>query len=133
MTVPVELTPAIEVLLLAHVPPLSASLRLVNAVLHTLATPKIPGTELATVTVVVVVQPPDKVYVIVADPVAPVVTLPEEDPMLTAVGLVLVHVPPPDASENTVEAPRHKLVAPLIAGTLLKVTVLVTEHIPPMV
>ena len=58
------------------------------------------------------------------------VTRPEVPIVATPV-LVLLHVPPKVASESVAVVPRHRLLGPEIAGTVLKVTVLVTVQTPP--
>jgi hypothetical protein len=74
------------------------------------------------VTISVVLQPPDTVYVIVAVPAAMPVTTPIEE-TLAIDGVLLLHVPPPVALLKAVVEPTHAVVLPVIpAGALVTLT-----------
>jgi hypothetical protein len=91
---------------------------------QTVSDPPIASGKGLTVTVVVVIQPVVRVYVIVAVPgVMPVTTLLTEPIVATAV-LPLVHVPPVVALASVVVSPTHTAVPPVIAaGSGLIVTI----------
>ncbi len=113
-TCPPASTVATVVLPLVHVPPLVASISVIDDPEHTADRPVIaPGAVLIT-TVTEAVQPPS-VYIIVALPAVTPDTRPPEVTVATAV-LLLVHVPPVAASVNKEVAPEHIPVEPRIAA-----------------
>ena len=126
-------TVATAVLLLLQVPPPEPSVNAVDDPAQTFRLPVIPPGTVLTVTVVVVIQPVDSVYVIVDVPGVPPVTKPEADPIVATTVLLLIHVPPP-ASLKVVDRPEHTDVVPVIAdGNGLTVATFVTLHPPASV
>ena len=89
---------ATEVLLLAHVPPAVASLKVLVAPVQALGVPLIALGDVFTVTTVVVLQLPVVVYVMVVVPAATGVTIPVFGSMVALVVVLLLHVPPVVAS-----------------------------------
>lgn len=93
-------------LLLAHVPP-PPSVRAVTWPAHTVAVPVIAEGDAVTVMVFVVIHPVGNVNVIAALPAdTPVITPVEEAAVAIAV-LLLLHVPPPEASLSVIVEPVH--------------------------
>src|SRR6185312_7445399 len=87
---------ATAVLPLLQVPPGVASLRMtVPPAAHILTMPSTGDGAGLIVTVFVVLQPPLKVYVIVAVPASTPLTIPLLIPTVAVVVALLVHVPPP--------------------------------------
>ena len=128
-TVP-ELTVAIPVLLLLHVPPVVASLNPVVPPSQTVVVPLIEDGNGLIVTVLVILQPVAAVYKIIdVPPVTPVTTPVDELTVATAV-VPLLQVPPLVASLSVVVAPAHATAVPVIAnGNGLTVIVLVETPI----
>ena len=141
-TIPVVApTVPIAVLLLLHTPDppdAVASLNGIVKVVHTLPGPVIAPAngDTFTVTTVVVVADPQNalvsVYVIVVVPTLIPVTIPEVEPILPLVGILLLHVPvPPDAvaSLNWIVDPWHTNpalpIVPAIGDGLTVTTVVV--------
>ena len=127
-------TPVVEpmvaalVLLLLHVPPVVASLKVMVEPEH-----KNPALEIAsiglTVTTVDILQPAVAVKSIVAVPPAIPVIMPEPDPMVAIEVLLLVHVPLPDKSVKVIVDPAQTGALPEIAaGCALTVTTVVVIH-----
>ena len=116
VTIPVLLPiVAIVVLLLAHVPPGVASLKIVVCPTHTVGMPVIalgPGT----VTVVVIKHPPGMIYEIIDVPLNMPVTTPVLLPIVAMVVLLLVQVPPGVASLSDIVAPMHTVIVPAIGS-----------------
>ena len=111
----------IAILLVLQVPPVVASLTTAVPLWHTEVAPVIgTGVELI-FTVAVRVQPDSIEYVIVVDPAAIPATIPVE-PIEPTDGLLLLHVPPAEASLKLVEEPTHALSVPLIGRMALTVT-----------
>ena len=127
LTTPVpEPTVASDVLLLLHVPPVVASLKVVVEPIHTLATPVIDAGFGLTVTPNTAVQPAGSVYVMVAVPADTPVTIPVPAPTEAIEVLLLLHVPPLVASLSEVVSPTQTLLTPVIAdGVGLTVSIIV--------
>ncbi len=122
---------ATDAVLLVHVPP-TESVNVVVEPAHTLAVPDIEDGEAFTVITFVVVQPVDKVYVIVELPLATPVTIPVDEPIVATDVVLLDHVPPP-ASVNVVVKPAHTLAVPDIEdGKVFTVTTVVTYAVPQL-
>jgi hypothetical protein len=106
---------AAAVLLLLHVPPDIASLRVVVDPTHTLNVPPIAGGAGFTVMIRVAAQPVGNVYVIMAVPADTPTTSPVVTPVVTAVAmpvLLLLHVPAPVVSVKVIDCPWHTLPGP---------------------
>ena len=113
---PVEAPIAATVLLLlVHMPPVVASLKVDVLPWHIVVVPVI-GRTLLTVKVTDVVQPAMLVYFMIAVPVDTPVTKPVVMPMVAMAVLLLLHVPPGVASLNIVVFPRHIEVVPVIGA-----------------
>jgi hypothetical protein len=114
--VPVELPMvATAVLLLLHVPPAVASLRVVQVPAHMVVVPMIAAGNGLTVATIVAVQPPLMVYEITAVPAE----TPQSVPVLPTVAtetLLLLQVPPDVASLSVVQRPVHINGTPLMAA-----------------
>ena len=120
-------------LLLLHVPPAVASVRVVVKPTQTAAVPKIGVGNGFTVTIAVTISVDGKVYVITDVPAVTPVTMPEDDPTVT-LPLPLLHVPSPPASVNAVVDNSHTLRFPFITGkVVLTVTMVVVEQPVPNV
>ena len=137
--VPVALTVAVVGLLLLQVPPLVASVRVLEEPGHTTVEPlMLPAVGVpVTVIVAVAVAVPQlllTLYVIVAVPVAIPVTVPVA--LIDAMAaLLLLQVPPVVASVRVVFAPVHTVVAPLMVPALgagLTVITLVAVAVPQL-
>lgn len=128
----VPIVPA-ERLLLLHVPPADASLKLVVSPTQTFLFPKIAVGKGFTVAIVVTKQLVGKVYVIVAllvTPTAPPVTQPPV-PTVATPALLLLHAPPLVASVRQTFSPLHTGALPVIgAGSGLTVKVVVEIVVP---
>ena len=130
-TTPVEPTVATEALSLLHVPPLTASLSVILNCGQLDAVPVMPGIEAITFTEVAVVQPVGSVYIIAAVPAETPcpVTIPVVEPTVAREVLLLLHVPPPAASDKLRLAPEQTEPLPVMAaGSGLTVTIVLTEH-----
>ena len=128
VTFPDPSTVAVPVAALLHVPPVVALDKLVIDPTQTLVVPLIDVGNWFTVTISVTVQPEEMVYEIYAVPTAPPVTIPVE-PTEATDELLLVQVPPEEASDKDVVNPEHTLATPLMDwGNALTVTVVVVEH-----
>jgi len=130
---------AIAVLLLLHTPPVVRSVKEVVAPGHTDSVPVMLKGKGLTVIVVWVLQPVAvAVKVMVEVPGAVPTTMPEDEPMVAADVLLLLHVPlppvpPPAGSLHVVVDPVHIVVIPLIVGgSALTVTVVLVAHPAPM-
>jgi hypothetical protein len=112
---PIVATPGVP---LIQVPP-PPSVNVTEDPTHTLPGPEIDDGNIFTVSIAVLIQPVGRVYVIVVLPAIPVVTVPDDDPIVATLVLLLVQVPPVIASVNVVVAPpAHKLsVPPITAGS----------------
>ena len=116
-----ELEPTVtKVLLLLHVPPVTPALKdkVVVEVPHkTNVLPEITGVALSVTTCVVVQPEPAVVYVIVLVPGAAPVIVPELEPTVTKV-LLLLQVPPviPALNPNVVVEAPHTINVPLIVA-----------------
>ena len=127
-----------NVLLLLHAPPAIPGLipKVVEFVPHTMndVVPVITGVELSFTTWAAVQPAPGVMYVIVLVPGATPVIVPELDPTVTNV-LLLLHVPPvmPGLIPNVVEFVAHTIndVVPVITGTGLSVTTWVAVQPAP--
>ena len=128
-------TVAIEVLLLAHVPP-PASLNKIVDPGQTLEGPTIRLGSTLTVTTELVVQPPGAVYIIIAvvvNTVLPPVTIPVVNPTKAIVGLPELHVPPVVASDKCVLSPEQTLRVPEMAdGVRFTVTITIAVQAAPI-
>ena len=111
---------ATGVVLLLHVPPVTRSVKVDVADVHSCRTPLIAGGNGSTVTTVEAVQPKPDVYVITVVPDAPLTISPLPGPVVVAVatgGSELLQVPPVVASVNVMEdPPGHKLPGPDMAA-----------------
>jgi hypothetical protein len=141
VTLPVEMpdaTPeaepmvAIDVLLLLHVPPLVALLKVEVAPVQTVKAPVIADGNAFTVTILVAVHP-FTLYVIVAVPALTPVTMPVEEPTVALAVLLLLHAPPAKVFVSVVVAPAHMVAVPLIdAGRAFTVTVTDSSSLPQL-
>jgi len=115
---------------LIHPPPVTASDNVVDELVQTVGLPNITVGARLTFTVVVVLQPLDKVYVITVVPKAIAVTKPDEAPIVATPGNELAHVPPAITSDAGRERPTHtnKLAGVMAAGVIFTVTVFKAEH-----
>ena len=132
VTTPDELTLATDVLLLLHVPVVTALLNVIFCPEQTDDAPDIiPGAEITVIVAVAGIPQPVE-YVIVAVPALPPVTFPVEFTVATDV-LLLLHVPPVTASVNAVDRPEHTENNPTIdTGAAMTVTVFVTSVPQPV-
>jgi hypothetical protein len=111
------------VLPLLHKPPVVASVSVADDPTQAAMLPPIATGAALTVNAAVARQPVGNVYVIVAVPGVPPVTVPDAEPMFAVVVLLLVHAPPAVASASVVVSPVHICGTPLIAdGNGLTVT-----------
>jgi hypothetical protein len=115
MTPVAEPALATAVLLLLHVPPVTALLNVMADPAQIEAGPDIDDGDWFTVTTVVT-KPPEAVYVIVTVPVDTPVTIPVPLPAVAIVLSLLLHTPPVVASLNVMFAPAHTVVGPVIAA-----------------
>ena len=111
-------------MLLLHVPPVVTLANVIELFTHTDVTPVIAEGSALTVAIAIVLQPALKAYVIVVVPAATPVARPV-DVMVAIAGLLLLHVPPVDASVSVLPKPIHKLRLPAIADTEPTFTVVV--------
>ncbi len=125
----VEFTLAVPEALLVHTPPVGDEDNVVVDPVHTESVPEIAEGAALTVTTLVAKQPPAKVYVIVAVPVATPDTTPEVELTLAVPEALLVHTPPVGDDDNVVVDPTQTAAVPDIApGVVLTVTTAVTKH-----
>ena len=127
VTIPAPSTVALASTL--QVPPVVASLRDIVNVLHTALAPEIAAGIAYTLITEVAAQPDDMTYPIVDVPVAIPVTRPVE-PIVAAVGLLLLHVPPLIISLNVNEDPIQAVAGPEIVGVWF--TVIITPAAQPV-
>lgn len=121
---------ATAVLLLVHVPPVMASLRMMVKPWQTFATPIIAEGVGRTVTVVIVIHP--FVYVMTDVPGAMPETIPVVEPIVAVPVLLLLHVPPVVALLKVETAvPIHITVVPVMAAGLAP-TVTTVEIVHPV-
>ena len=124
VTRPKEFTVAVAGTLLAHVPPVLASVSAVVEPEHTVSVPVIVAIPGFTVTTAVLLQPLDIVYVITVVPAATPVTRPEVAPIVAVAGEPLTHEPPGEPpSTRLVNEPTHVLSVPVIGDMGLTVTI----------
>lgn len=123
-------TVAIVIALLLHVPPAVVSASVLLPPMHNPLLPVMGATEGSTVTVVVVVQPVPLVKVTGAVPTAMALTEPVVAPIVATAVLPLVQVPLV-ASDNTVDAPAHIVVLPVMGDTGFTLIVLNAVATPP--
>jgi hypothetical protein len=125
-----EPTVATGVLPLLHIPPAVASDNvIVDPPSQTATVPEIAEGAGFTVITVIAAHPDGKVYMIVAVPPATPVTTPVPVPTIATAVLLLLHVPPPDASLSVVVKPGQTTVVPVIGETVaFTVTVVTFEH-----
>ena len=130
LTTPVPVTTeATEALLLLHVPPALASVSVTDEPVQMPLTPLMADGRSLTVTMVVVMQPVGKVYVMIVVPNATPVTTPEPATTVAIVVLSLAHVPPVEASVSDVVAPMQTLAVPvMVAGNGFTVITADVEH-----
>lgn len=132
----VEPIVATAVVLLVHVPPVVALVKVVVTPSHTCIgePPLMAAGRLFTDTIRVVVQPVPNEYVAIHVPEATPVTMPDEEPIVAIVGHDIDHVPPADGFVNVVVCPTHTVGAAgaTAPGKAYTVTVVVAEH-PPAV
>jgi hypothetical protein len=122
-----EPTVAMDVLLLVQVPP-PASLKVLVRPTQTLKVPEMAEGAGLTVIAVVARQPVPNVYVIVKDPAATPDTMPDDEPTVARVVVLLAHVPPP-ASLRVAVALTHTVAGPdMDAGSGLTVTTTVVRQ-----
>jgi hypothetical protein len=122
---------ATDVVLLAHVPPIEASVSVIVAPTHTAPGPLIGTGSGLTVTITVLTQPVLSVYVTGAVPVDIPNTIPDVEP-IEAAPLPVLHIPPPVASLNATNEPAHTIGVPdMAAGNEFTVTaVVVLQPVP---
>ena len=108
-----EPTVATDVLLLSHVPPETASVKVVTVPVKMVVGPLI-GASGSTVTVTVAILVPIA-YVIIHVPAEMPVTMPVEDPTVAIAVLLLLHWPPAVESINVLLDPTHTLAVPVMA------------------
>jgi hypothetical protein len=101
------LTVPTAVLLLLHVPPLTPSVSAAVVSAHRLNGPTIAPGDGSTVTVAVLLQPPDTMYVIIVLPDDTPVSTPVDNPIVPTAVLLLPHVPPDVTSVRSVTDPAH--------------------------
>lgn len=132
ITTPVVLVVAIVALPLLHTPPVLRSYRPIVAPAHSENVPTMAEGNGFVVTIVLILQPvAEAIYVITEVPGDAPVTVPDAEPMVAIAVLLLLQAPAP--SRNTVVAPTHTLVMPLIAaGKGLTVTVVPIAHPDPI-
>lgn len=118
----------IAVLPLAHVPPVTELLNVVVEPIQVAIVPVIAGGGGMTVTMPVTVHPvPESLNVIVEVPAIFPVTIPEDEPMVATIVLLLVHVPEPDELLRTDVPPMQTFILPdIVAGEGFTVTVVTT-------
>ena len=118
---------AIDVLLLDHAPNAVTSLKVVKLLTHAVGEPVIGAGVEVIFSTSVVIQPVGKVYVIVADPADIPVTIPVPDPTVATDVLLLVHIPPPEASVKADVDPMQytDVVPPIGAGKAFTVNIVV--------
>ena len=116
---------AIEILLLDHVPPVTAFESVIFAKAHTEEEPEIiPGIGLIVIDIVIL-QPVEAVYVMITVPAFTPVTTPDKLPIL-AFELLALHVPPVVKSPKVVVWPWQTLEDPVIEdGSGITVTIVV--------
>ena len=130
-TLPVASTVATVVVPLVQVP-IEVSKRDVDEPTQTNGVPVIGAMAPLTVIVIVTGVPQPFAYVIVVVPPPTPETSPEASTVATLV-VLLVHVPPVDASANVVTAPTHAVGVPVIAtGAAFTVTVAVAGVPQPL-
>ena len=114
-----EALPAVAIagLLLLHVPPGVASVKVIEEPTHTLPGPTIANGERLTVTIAVLIQPAAEVYVIVDVPGVTPVTTPDAESTVATTILLLFHVPPAE-SVRAVVAAVHTVRVPLMGGAV---------------
>jgi len=126
-----EPTVATVVVLLVQWPPVVASVNVVEAVPHTWNVPAIDagaGT-VFTDKSAVVLQPVGNLYVIVVVPLITPVTIPVEEPTVATEVVLLVQVPPGEASVSATVAPSQiAAIAPITAGIAFTVNVCFAEQ-----
>jgi hypothetical protein len=106
---------ATDVLPLLHKPPVTASLHVVAAPMHTLPLPVIADGSALTVIVFVTMQPAPIAYVIIAVPALTPLTIPLLDPTVAVAVLLQVHIPPVGKQLCVVAEPTHTLLLPVMA------------------
>ena len=114
VAMPVVLPMVAITALLLHVPPLTASERVLVVPSQIASTPVIAAGDGFTVTSSVAVLPPGAVYVIVAVPGAAPVTIPLEEPTVATPVVLLDQVPPAGVSDRVVEYPEQMAATPVI-------------------
>lgn len=121
---------AVAGVLLSQVPTPDASVRLAVVPGHTDSTPPIAAGDGFTVSTFVVVQPVDvSVNVIVVVPATTPPIVPVAPPIVAVAGVLLTHVPAPDASVNVTDVPGHTASAPpMAAGKGFTVSIFVVVH-----
>lgn len=123
---------ATEVVALAHVPPVVASVSVMLAPTHKADGPLIAAGNGFTVTVVFLKHPPGAVYVTIAVPAETPVTTPVDVPTVTVEAAVL-HDPPAVTSASVIVLPpAHTLTGPVMtSGKALTVTVAIAIQPAP--
>jgi hypothetical protein len=121
---------ATVVLLLLHVPPdVALVMVMVKPPAHTVDAPTIAAGNGNTVTIVVMIQPVESVYVITEVPAEMPVTTPDINPTWAFEVSELDHVPPVSVSDNEVVCPTHTVLIPSIGvGSGLTVTTVVRKQ-----
>ena len=123
VTSPLAEIEPIAVLLLAHEPPVAASVSNVDAPGHTTGEPSIGEGSGLTVTTAVIMQPVPIVYVIFTVPAVPPVTVTEPAIVILPVPVPVLHVPPPGVSLSVVVEPEQTVSEPIIGtGKVFTVT-----------
>jgi hypothetical protein len=93
--------------------------------------PEIGPGEGCTAILMLVLHPVGNVYIIVTVPPDTPVTIPEEDPTVAIVVLLLLHTPPGGRQVKVIVLPAHRLVGPVI-GPGFGLTVTVITDIQPV-
>ena len=108
-----------------HVPPVTASLSVIVDPAHTDEGPEIAAGSGLTASVAVRTQPDGIVYDIVAVPAIIPLAIPVVPPIVATDRLLLLHVPPVDASVNVVVEPTHAANMPDTGSIVLTVITVV--------
>jgi hypothetical protein len=134
VTIPVpEPTVAIVVLLLLQVPLADALLKVIFKPAQTVDAPDIVPGGAITVIVLVASVPQPVEYLITTVPAIPPVTIPDPEPTVAILVLLVFHVPPAILLLNVRFDPEHTIDAPDIApGATLVVTVVVASVPQPV-
>lgn len=128
--VPPDVTDAVPVALLAHVPPGVALLSVADWPTHSDSVPVMADGSEFTVNVFVDIQPDGRVYVIVVVPGLTPPATPVPAAIVPVAGVLLLHIPPDTACVIVVVRPWHTVELPVIAAGA-GVTVTTSVEIQP--